>query len=402
MRTDRRLTGVAYAASASFVAAAFVALIAPAIAQSEPSHGAYAEPTTIDLAPMAPHPRIGDDGTLSLPALEVPYSAFASPGSRDDFVRRSRQMAAMAPMQGAQAQSVPPMDMLALRQLLAPMLAAQVTSIQQRFPYQSERSTLNGVSVEIFTPATGISRQNRNRVLINVHGGGYFLNGGGPGGVVESAPIAHFGNIKVVAVDYRQAPEASFPAASQDLAAVYRALLRDYRPENIGIYGCSSGGFITAESVAWFRHENLPLPGALGVFCASLFLESAGDSAYIAPYFDGGVTPRGETTELMRAPYFGGVRRDDPLASPAASEETLRAFPPTLFLTGSRAPEASAAAHSNVLLRSLGVDSEFLLFDGYGHGFYTQGADESSQTALRLIVQFFDEHLGQRRERRAR
>lgn len=105
------------------------------------------------------------------------------------------------------------------------------------------------------------------RVLINLHGGGFA--GCWPGcAELESRPIAFLGQVRVVSVDYRQAPDNKFPAASEDVANVYRALLKTYKPNEIGIYGCSAGGMLTAESVAWFQQHALPTPGAIGIFCA--------------------------------------------------------------------------------------------------------------------------------------
>ena len=49
------------------------------------------------------------------------------------------------------------------------------------------------------------------------------------------------------------APEYQFPTASEDVAAVYKALLRKYRAQNIGIYGCSAGSLLAAEALAWFQ-----------------------------------------------------------------------------------------------------------------------------------------------------
>jgi acetyl esterase/lipase len=83
-----------------------------------------------------------------------------------------------------------------------------------------------------------------------------------PCGLVESIPIASVGAIRVITVDYREGPEYSFPAASEDLAAVYAALLKTYKPRNIGIYGCSAGGILTAQSVAWIGSHGMPSPGA--------------------------------------------------------------------------------------------------------------------------------------------
>ena len=91
--------------------------------------------------------------------------------------------------------------------------------------------------------------------------------GEGSGGEVESIPIASLGKIEVISVSYRLAPENVFPAASEDVAAVYRALIKTYRLQDIGAYGCSAGGVLTAEAIAWFNKMHLPMPGAIGTFC---------------------------------------------------------------------------------------------------------------------------------------
>jgi feruloyl esterase len=46
---------------------------------------------------------------------------------------------------------------------------------------------------------------------------------------------ASIGKIKVITIDYREAPEYHFPVASEDVAAVYGALLKAYKPSHIGI-----------------------------------------------------------------------------------------------------------------------------------------------------------------------
>ena len=95
-------------------------------------------------------------------------------------------------------------------------------------------------------------------------------------------PIAFVGKFRVISIDYREAPEYSFPAASEDVAKVYAELLKTYKPTNIGIYGCSAGGPLTAESIAWFQKLKLPLPGAVGMFCEGAAFWTEGDSGVIS------------------------------------------------------------------------------------------------------------------------
>jgi len=94
------------------------------------------------------------------------------------------------------------------------------------------------------------------------------------------------------------------------------------------------------------------------------------------------------------SPYFAGESASNPLAVPSASTEVLKAFPPTLFLTGTRAPEMSGAAQGHLELLELGVKSELLLFDGMDHGFFSDPSLPESKRAYRLIAQFFDRNLG--------
>ena len=64
--------------------------------------------------------------------------------------------------------------------------------------------------------------------------------------------------------------------------------------------------------------------------------------------------------------YFSTAKADDPLAFPAASDAVIAKFPPTLFVTGSRAMEMSSAIVSHAQMLRLGVDSQLYMIEGGG------------------------------------
>ena len=75
-----------------------------------------------------------------------------------------------------------------------------------------EKKDMAGVPVAFITPVKPAAHS-KDRLLINVHGGAFFL---GQGSIEEAIPIAALTGIAVLAIDYRLAPEHPFPAAVDD------------------------------------------------------------------------------------------------------------------------------------------------------------------------------------------
>ena len=131
----------------------------------------------------------------------------------------------------------------------------RIDRARRLYPVDERVLEIDGVYTEVFEPAAGVPAKNVDRVLIHLHGGAFSF-GARTGGRLESIPVAHVAGMRVISVDYRQGPEHRFPAASEDVATVYRHLLQSYSPQQIGIFGCSAGGLLTAQVVAWFDAQN--------------------------------------------------------------------------------------------------------------------------------------------------
>lgn len=279
-------------------------------------------------------------------------------------------------------------DMMVLRQFWDAYNGRLAGRMKQVYPVKIRRDTIGGIPVEIVTPAGGVKPQHRGRVLVNLHGGG-FMWGAGAGGEVEAIPIAAVGGFEVVTVDYRMAPEAHFPAASEDVAAVYRALLKRYQAKSIGIYGCSAGGILTAQSVAYIIQKQLPVPGAIGTFCGSA-AEIGGDTVKLAP------TTTGESFAEdfeMNLPYFKDARRDDPTLFAVKSPELLKRFPPTLLIAGSRDFTLSSLFQTQRELTRVGVVAELHAWDGLAHAFFMDPDLPESKETYKVVSDFFTRYL---------
>jgi monoterpene epsilon-lactone hydrolase len=324
------------------------------------------------------------DGTVHVPAFDLPPSTLISKEALEAQKMRAGRPGGVPSSAG---------DIGAARKGLEAMLAPQVAGMRKQYPVDVVDQTMAGIPTRIVTPKD--RPVDTKRVLINLHGGGFTMCADACA-LLESVPIASLGGYKVVTVDYRMAPEAAHPAGVEDAAKVYRELLKSYKPKSIGIYGCSAGGALTAETAAWLPAHGLPQAGAVGIFGAGGVRFGAGDSAWIAAYIDGSFpapATSGATSPDMSRGYFANTDMADAIISPALHPEVMAKFPPTLIITGTRAMDMSPEIYTNSQLLKAGVRSTLIVGEGMGHCFIYQSNLPEARDAHQLIVNFFRENL---------
>jgi epsilon-lactone hydrolase len=259
---------------------------------------------------------------------------------------------------------------------------------RKHFPANVEEKIIAGVRTDIITPLE-LPEANRGRVFINLHGGGFVTDSGS---LIEGIPIAHLTKTKVVSVYYRLAPENPFPAAVDDVVAVYKELLKEYKPQSIGIFGTSAGGILTAEVAVRLKQLGEPLPGALGLFSilADFSRPSDSQNMFTLDGLPGGMSPTypGESHDR---PYIGKTDPKDPVLSPMYAD--LHGMPPTLLVTSTRDLLLSNTALFHLALLRTGNDARLLVYEALPHAFWYHFQLPETQDALEQMAKFLDEKV---------
>ncbi len=254
-------------------------------------------------------------------------------------------------------------------------------------PNQLVEEKIAGVPVRVVTPE-GLREASRDKVLLNLHGGGFNSDSGS---YTESIPIAGYSKIKVVAVLYRLAPEHPFPAAVDDSVAVYKELLKTHQPGDIVIYGTSAGAILTAEVAARLKQLGLPLPAALGIFSGMGDFARHGDSEAI--YSLRGFSGHLDSPDPERhdQDYTGATDPRDPVLSPIFSD--LHGLPPALFVTSGRDLLLSGTINLHRAFLNAGVDARLVVFDALPHAFWYDSTLPEAIEANHLMADFFVQQL---------
>ncbi len=275
-------------------------------------------------------------------------------------------------------------------QSIAEATAAELPALREKMEVTVTPGNMAGVPVFTVTPHN-LRPENKDRILLHLHGGGYVLNPGETG-TYEAILMAGMGGFKVLSVDYRMAPDFPYPAAMDDAVAVYRELLKAVPAEKIGVFGTSTGGGMTLALGLRAKAEGLPLPAALAPGTPWTDLTKTGDSYFvnegvdnILVSYDGWL---GEAAKI----YAAGHDMKDPMLSPIYGD--VSGFPPTLLTTGTRDLFLSNTTRMHLKLRQAGIEADLIVFEGMSHAHYLMDPNAPEvRFHFTELRKFFNQHL---------
>jgi len=292
---------------------------------------------------------------------------------------------------GSLASSTPGPEDLATRRIRTDQWRARQSAEARRlFPVNIESTSIAGVRTDILTPLdTPVA--NRDLLLINLHGGGFNSDSGS---LIEGDPICNLTKIKVVSVYYRLAPENPFPAAVDDVVAVYQELLKTHQPTDIAIFGTSAGAILSTEVAVKLKQLKLPQPAALGLFSVLADYSRTPDSHQLFTLngFPGALKPQDPNSLFGSDEYARNTDRRDPVLSPIFAD--LQGLPPTLLVSSTRDLLLSDSALFHRALLHADVDAQLVVFEALPHAFWYHFEFPETTEALHLMSRFFTDHVG--------
>ena len=254
------------------------------------------------------------------------------------------------------------------------------------------QSTIENVPVFDVIPSR-ISKENRSRLVLNLHGGGYVFNPG-RAGLLEGVVLAISCGIRVLVVDYRMPPDHPFPAALDDAFAVWSSIVKRYPHDTVAISGASAGGGLAMATILRAQQEGIQCPAALLIQTPWADLTQVGDSFQTNEWLDNVVVSYSAMPVRLAKLYANGHDYADPYLSPLQGD--LRLFPPTMLLSGTRDLFLSLTVLTHRKLRRAGVPASLHLIEGASHYqyFINPFADESQDAFAEMTI-FINENLSE-------
>lgn len=226
--------------------------------------------------------------------------------------------------------------------------------------------------------------------LVFFHGGGFMI------GDLDShdsvcRQLCNDAGVRVIAIDYRLAPEHKFPAAVEDCCAatawiIDNAARLGVDPARIAVGGDSAGGNLSAVVSNHFAAaDHQPLKFQLLIYPAT---DRTFDTPSMATLKDAGVTLDRKILDYFNDGYFGGTGTDpaDPRLSPAHSPHLANA-PAAAVITAEYDPLRDEGATYAELLRAAGVDVTYRCHERLMHDFIQQtGVVQAARAAVAALA----------------
>jgi acetyl esterase/lipase len=223
-----------------------------------------------------------------------------------------------------------------------------------------------------------------DRVILYLHGGGY-VSGSPRTHRALMGHLARHARARILALDYRLAPEHVYPAALEDAWAAYWWLLNQgIPPARIAVAGDSAGGGLALALLMALRDAHAPLPAGGIFFSPWVDLALTGASLHknrLTDYINADIL------RATAAMYLGGHNPCDPLVSPLYGD--LHGLPPLLVQVGSAEllyDDGRRLAHN---ARKAGVEVQFDVYPGMVHVFqFMYLLEPKSRQAVHAAARF--------------
>jgi epsilon-lactone hydrolase len=267
---------------------------------------------------------------------------------------------------------------------------AGLPAMKEKLGVKIEETKIAGVHCFIVTP-NKMPSDNRRRLLVHVHGGGYVF-GPGEAALPEAIMMAGFGGFKVISVDYRMPPDFPYPAAMDDAMAVWEALTKTNDHRRMAIFGTSTGGAMTLAMVLRAKDEKLPRPAAIAPGTPWADIDKVGDSYADNEWVDNVLVTWDGWLGRAAKLYANGTDLKNPYVSPIYGD--FKGFPPTILTTGTRDLFLSNTVRTHRKLRRAGVTADLNVYEGQSHAQYQFNVDApETREAFTDIAKFFDRYL---------
>jgi len=230
------------------------------------------------------------------------------------------------------------------------------------------------IPARIYTPKTLRKTNGLAPCLVFFHGGGWVIGDLDSHDVV-CRQLAHAGELIVISVDYRLAPEHKFPAAVDDaisatqwVAANANGLGIDAARLTVG--GDSAGGNLAAVVALAARDGDGPkLAGQVLIYPATDFAMK--HPSHREP--ETSVLLTHSVIKWFCNHYLGGPADVDTWKASPARATTLAGLPPAYVLTAGADPLRDEGDEYAERLKQAGVPVTYKHFPGQFHGFFTMG-----------------------------
>ena len=230
------------------------------------------------------------------------------------------------------------------------------------------------IPARIYTPKTVRKTAGGAPCLVFFHGGGWVIGDLDSHDVV-CRQLAHEGELIVISVDYRLAPEHKFPAAVDDAITAAKWIAANAQQLGIDaarliVGGDSAGGNLAAVVALAARDGNGP------EIAGQVLIYPATDFAMKTPSHSEPETSILLTHSVIKwfcNHYLSGPADIDNWQASPARAKTLAGLPPAYVLTAGGDPLRDEGDEYAARLKEAGIAVTYRHFPGQFHGFFTMG-----------------------------